>query len=212
MSIDDLWYKNAVIYCLDVEKYMDANGDGVGDFEGRSAAAAVLRVHAAEARAQARRRWPQAVLSGSQLADLDSPEAFARAVAGATEDEVAKAVPPLADPGALADLVGRCAEAAGFERVYLHDVGPGAERFLEACARILYRRLRRRFPRPCARRRRRTSTPSPMSGIRAGSTVTSGTCRRRCIRTGRSSTSAAGCRRGSRRSPWPWRTRASSAS
>jgi maltose alpha-D-glucosyltransferase/alpha-amylase len=34
MSIDDLWYKNAVIYCLDVEKYQDANSDGVGDFEG----------------------------------------------------------------------------------------------------------------------------------------------------------------------------------
>jgi len=34
MSIDDLWYKNAVIYCLEVEKYQDANGDGVGDFEG----------------------------------------------------------------------------------------------------------------------------------------------------------------------------------
>ena len=34
MSIDDLWYKNAVIYCLDVEKYQDANGDGIGDFEG----------------------------------------------------------------------------------------------------------------------------------------------------------------------------------
>jgi maltose alpha-D-glucosyltransferase / alpha-amylase len=32
--IDDLWYKNAVIYCLDVEKYLDSNGDGVGDFEG----------------------------------------------------------------------------------------------------------------------------------------------------------------------------------
>jgi maltose alpha-D-glucosyltransferase/alpha-amylase len=32
--IDDLWYKNAVIYCLDVEKYIDANGDGIGDFEG----------------------------------------------------------------------------------------------------------------------------------------------------------------------------------
>jgi maltose alpha-D-glucosyltransferase/alpha-amylase len=32
--IDDLWYKNAVIYCLDVEKYVDANGDGVGDFAG----------------------------------------------------------------------------------------------------------------------------------------------------------------------------------
>lgn len=30
----DLWYKGAVIYCLDVEVYMDGNGDGVGDFEG----------------------------------------------------------------------------------------------------------------------------------------------------------------------------------
>jgi maltose alpha-D-glucosyltransferase / alpha-amylase len=33
-SIDDLWYKNAVIYCLDVEKYVDSNGDGIGDFAG----------------------------------------------------------------------------------------------------------------------------------------------------------------------------------
>jgi maltose alpha-D-glucosyltransferase / alpha-amylase len=36
MAIEDLWYKNAVIYCLDVETYMDANADGVGDFEGLS--------------------------------------------------------------------------------------------------------------------------------------------------------------------------------
>ena len=32
--INDLWYKNAVIYCLSVGTYMDANGDGVGDFKG----------------------------------------------------------------------------------------------------------------------------------------------------------------------------------
>ena len=32
--INDLWYKNAVIYCLSVASYMDANGDGVGDFIG----------------------------------------------------------------------------------------------------------------------------------------------------------------------------------
>src|SRR5687768_16803097 len=36
MIVEDLWYKNAVIYCLDVEKYMDAGGDGVGDFDGLS--------------------------------------------------------------------------------------------------------------------------------------------------------------------------------
>jgi maltose alpha-D-glucosyltransferase / alpha-amylase len=32
--IADLWYKNAVIYSLDVETFMDADGDGIGDFEG----------------------------------------------------------------------------------------------------------------------------------------------------------------------------------
>lgn len=32
--IDDLWYKNAIIYCLSVGTYMDANGDGIGDFTG----------------------------------------------------------------------------------------------------------------------------------------------------------------------------------
>ncbi|HEY6482953.1 MAG TPA: alpha-amylase family protein [Steroidobacteraceae bacterium] len=32
--INDLWYKNAVVYCLAVGTYMDANGDGIGDFAG----------------------------------------------------------------------------------------------------------------------------------------------------------------------------------
>jgi maltose alpha-D-glucosyltransferase / alpha-amylase len=32
--IDDLWYKNSVIYSLDLDTFMDADGDGIGDFEG----------------------------------------------------------------------------------------------------------------------------------------------------------------------------------
>jgi len=32
--IEDLWYKNTVIYSLDVDAFLDANGDGIGDFEG----------------------------------------------------------------------------------------------------------------------------------------------------------------------------------
>jgi maltose alpha-D-glucosyltransferase/alpha-amylase len=32
--ITDLWYKNAVLYCLPIERFMDTNGDGVGDFAG----------------------------------------------------------------------------------------------------------------------------------------------------------------------------------
>lgn len=34
--IKDLWYKNAIIYSVQVESFMDANGDGIGDFEGLS--------------------------------------------------------------------------------------------------------------------------------------------------------------------------------
>ena len=30
----DLWHKDAVIYCLEVENFRDANGDGIGDFRG----------------------------------------------------------------------------------------------------------------------------------------------------------------------------------
>ena len=30
----DLWWKNAIVYCLDVETYRDSDGDGVGDFRG----------------------------------------------------------------------------------------------------------------------------------------------------------------------------------
>jgi maltose alpha-D-glucosyltransferase/alpha-amylase len=32
--IDGLWYKNIVIYSLDLDTFLDSNGDGVGDFEG----------------------------------------------------------------------------------------------------------------------------------------------------------------------------------
>ncbi len=32
--VDDLWYKDCVIYSLDLESFLDSNGDGVGDLEG----------------------------------------------------------------------------------------------------------------------------------------------------------------------------------
>ena len=30
----DQWWKNGLIYCLDVETFLDWDGDGVGDFTG----------------------------------------------------------------------------------------------------------------------------------------------------------------------------------
>ena len=32
--MSDLWHKDAIIYCLDVETFQDSNGDGIGDFRG----------------------------------------------------------------------------------------------------------------------------------------------------------------------------------
>jgi maltose alpha-D-glucosyltransferase/alpha-amylase len=34
LPVDPLWYKDAVIYQLHVKSFMDANGDGIGDFKG----------------------------------------------------------------------------------------------------------------------------------------------------------------------------------
>src|SRR3954453_3658898 len=33
-ALSDLWWKNGLVYCLDVETFRDSNGDGVGDFPG----------------------------------------------------------------------------------------------------------------------------------------------------------------------------------
>ena len=30
----DLWWKNAIVYCLDVDSFRDLNGDGIGDLPG----------------------------------------------------------------------------------------------------------------------------------------------------------------------------------
>jgi len=34
MNDDPLWYKDAVIYQLHIKSFYDANGDGIGDFQG----------------------------------------------------------------------------------------------------------------------------------------------------------------------------------
>jgi maltose alpha-D-glucosyltransferase/alpha-amylase len=33
-ATSDLWWKNAVIYCVDTQSFLDTNGDGVGDLDG----------------------------------------------------------------------------------------------------------------------------------------------------------------------------------
>jgi maltose alpha-D-glucosyltransferase / alpha-amylase len=32
--MENRWFKNSVIYCIDVDTFRDGNGDGIGDFIG----------------------------------------------------------------------------------------------------------------------------------------------------------------------------------
>jgi maltose alpha-D-glucosyltransferase/alpha-amylase len=34
VALQDLWYRNAIIYALEIESFQDGNGDGIGDFAG----------------------------------------------------------------------------------------------------------------------------------------------------------------------------------
>ena len=42
----DLWWKTAVIYCLDVQTFLDWNDDGCGDFPGLAQHAAWIEEYA----------------------------------------------------------------------------------------------------------------------------------------------------------------------
>ncbi|HET9879220.1 MAG TPA: alpha-amylase family glycosyl hydrolase, partial [Candidatus Limnocylindria bacterium] len=33
-ATSDLWWKNAIVYCVDTQAFLDSNGDGVGDLDG----------------------------------------------------------------------------------------------------------------------------------------------------------------------------------
>lgn len=33
-ATSDLWWKNAIIYCIDTQSFLDSNGDGIGDLDG----------------------------------------------------------------------------------------------------------------------------------------------------------------------------------
>jgi G6PDH family F420-dependent oxidoreductase len=83
----------------------------------------------AEARASALRMWPNGAIPASLLPELARPTQFEDAATLVDEDAVAEAVLCGPDPEPIARAVQRFA-AAGFTRVYVHQVGLDQKGFL----------------------------------------------------------------------------------
>jgi coenzyme F420-dependent glucose-6-phosphate dehydrogenase len=91
----------------------------------------------AEARKLARRLWPNLALSGGLGQELKNPSDFEAAVEPITEDAVAELVPCGSDPERHLEAIREYADA-GFDHVYVHQIGVDQEGFFSFYAeRIL---------------------------------------------------------------------------
>jgi probable non-F420 flavinoid oxidoreductase len=106
-----------------------------------------LQVHLAyaptdeEARAAAFDQWRQNTLPNSVMTDLAHPEQIAAAAEHVTPADLDRAVRISADPDRHVEWLRRDL-ARGFDGLFLHEVGPEQERFVDAFAREVLPRLR----------------------------------------------------------------------
>jgi len=90
----------------------------------------------AEARRTAHELWPNAGLKGALGQELARPVFFEQAAEMVSEDDVAEAVPCGPDPGPILEQISAYGDA-GFDHVYIHQIGPDQEGFLSFAAREL---------------------------------------------------------------------------
>ena len=106
-----------------------------------------LQVHVAwapsdaEARGAAFAQWRQNTLPNSVMTDLAHPEQIAAAAQHVTPDDLDAAVRISSDPGRHVEWLRRDLER-GFDGLFLHEVGPEQERFVEVFGSEVLPRLR----------------------------------------------------------------------
>jgi coenzyme F420-dependent glucose-6-phosphate dehydrogenase len=84
----------------------------------------------ADARRTAAEWWPNAALPGDLSQELALPRHFEQAAQLVSEDDVAEKVACGPDPARHRELIEKYAEA-GYDHVYVHQVGPDQEGFLD---------------------------------------------------------------------------------
>jgi G6PDH family F420-dependent oxidoreductase len=98
-----------------------------------------------EGRRIAHEWWPQTALAGELTQVLPMPAHFEHAVATVREEDVAAKVTCGPDPDRHAAAVQQFVDA-GYDHVYVHQVGPEQERFLDFYAQQVLPRLRQGVP------------------------------------------------------------------
>jgi coenzyme F420-dependent glucose-6-phosphate dehydrogenase len=89
-----------------------------------------------QARRTAREWWPTAALHGNVSQELALPKDFEDLAAIVNEDDVAAEIPCGPKPQPILDAIDSYVDA-GYDHVYLHQVGPDQEGFLDFAARSL---------------------------------------------------------------------------
>jgi G6PDH family F420-dependent oxidoreductase len=86
------------------------------------------------ARRTAFERWPNSAIAGELGQELPLPRHFEQAASMLTEDQVADSMPVGPDPERFVRAIEEYLDA-GFTHVYLHQVGPDQEDFVEFCSK-----------------------------------------------------------------------------
>jgi coenzyme F420-dependent glucose-6-phosphate dehydrogenase len=83
-----------------------------------------------EAKRTAFEQWPNALVEGSASQELPLPKDFEQLVEGREPDELEDTLTLGNDPDEYVEEIGGYAEA-GYTHVYIHQIGPDQEGFLE---------------------------------------------------------------------------------
>ena len=87
-----------------------------------------------EAKRTAYEWWPNTALPGNLFVELESPKHFEAVTELISQDDVAGSIPTGPDPEPYIEAIREYAEA-GYDHVYLHQIGPDQQRFLEFAER-----------------------------------------------------------------------------
>jgi len=119
-----------------IEKYRDAGGTGEVYGQVKMCWAADEE----QARKTVLEYWPNAGIGGELSQELPLPRHFEQAAALVTADDVAAKVAMGPDPERYLEQIKAFVDA-GFDNVYLHQIGPDQDGFFDFCKRELLPRL-----------------------------------------------------------------------